>query len=325
MLDAYLKELGKVQSAVSAQAAVASGANPAAAAPPDAMVVRTGDAASGGAGSMNIVTDVKQQARWLLHEAVEQISLGNYDEADAKIAAAEKLDVKWGLFEDTPTKVRKELDKQRPKTVAVKPTPSGKPGDRKTARAKLREARNALSGHQYDLAEALAREVKGWKLGFGLFEDNPDKVMAAARALRRRDKIRNASPREQASPGVYDILVQESRQLMKAGNLDAAEMKARQAQRMNVVPPLTADRAEAVLHDIEMARTGKAPATPAAESPSLAAEREANDLLAQGQQAKAAARFAEAERLRRLEPGAAPAVDPAVQKVGDEEPGPSRS
>ena len=38
------------------------------------------------------------------------------------------------------------------------------------------------------------------------------------------------------------------------GKLDEAEAKARQAQRMNVVPALTADRAESVLHEIAMAR-----------------------------------------------------------------------
>ena len=91
----------------------------------------------------------------------------------------------------------------------------------------LREARTALSNHQYDQAEAIAKEVKGWNLSYGLFEDNPDKVAAAARALRKRDKIRNTTPREQASQGVYDVLVQESRQLVKIGKLDEAEAKAR--------------------------------------------------------------------------------------------------
>ena len=122
----------------------------------------------------------------------------------------------------------------------------------------LREARTALSNHQYDQAESIAQEVKGWNLSFGLFEDNPDKVAAAARALRKRDKIRTTTPREQASQGVYDVLVQESRQLVKIGKLDEAEVKVRQAQRMNVIPALTADRAESVLHDIAMARAGPA-------------------------------------------------------------------
>ena len=75
--------------------------------------------------------------------------------------------------------------------------------------------------------------------------------------MRRRDKIRNTPTRDQSSQGVYDILVQEARQLISVGKLDEAEAKARQAQRMNVVPPLTADRAESVLHEIAMARAQK--------------------------------------------------------------------
>src|SRR5262249_51031956 len=119
---------------------------------------------------------------------------------------------------------------------------------------KLKEARAAIAANDFEQAEAIALDVKSWGLTYGMFEDNPDKVAAAARALRRRDAVRNSSPREQPSQGVYDVLVQEARQLMAAGRLDQAEAKAKQAQRMNVVPAVTADRAEAVLHEIAMAK-----------------------------------------------------------------------
>ena len=114
---------------------------------------------------------------------------------------------------------------------------------------------------------------------------------------------------------------------MKLGRLNEAEAEALQAQRMNVVPALTADRAESVLHDIAMARVRSvsgAAATPAAEPPSLVAEHEANDLLDKGDQAKPAAKFAGSEKLRGKESGraaigqaletAAPSVDASIQK-----------
>ena len=104
-------------------------------------------------------------------------------------------------------------------------TAADQPHDRRTARNKLKEARAALANRQFEQAEAIALDVKGWGLTYGLFEDNPDKVAAAARALRRRDKIRNTPTREQSSQGVYDILVQESRQLMSVGKLDEAEAR----------------------------------------------------------------------------------------------------
>ena len=299
------------------------------AAPATTSVIQSGDPARGGAGDVAITPDVKQHAVWLLHEAREQMAQGNFDAAEKKIAEAEAIDIKWGLFDDTPTKVRTDLNKERPKSLAsTSKRAQSLPHNRENAHALLREARAVLANHQIDQAEAIAQEVKSWNLSYSFFGDNPDKVAAAARALRKRDKIRNTPTRERASQGVYDVLVQESRQLMKLGKLNEAEAKALQAQRMNVVPALTADRAESVLHDIAMARvrsgSGSPAATPAAEPPSLVAEHEANDLLNKGDQAKAAAKFVESEKLRDKESGraaigqalatAAPSVDASIQK-----------
>ena len=299
------------------------------AAPATTSVIQSGDPARGGAGDVAITSDVKQHAVWLLHEAREQMAQGNFDAAEKKIAEAEAIDIKWGLFDDTPTKVRTDLNKERPKNLASTSKPAQSlPHNRENAHALLREARAVLANHQIDQAETIAQEVKSWNLSYSFFGDNPDKVAAAARALRKRDKIRNTPTRERASQGVYDVLVQESRQLMKLGKLNEAEAKVLQAQRMNVVPALTADRAESVLHDIAMARvrsgSGSPAATPAAEPPSLVAEPEANDLLDKGDQAKAATKFVESEKLRDKESGraaigqalatAAPAVDASIQK-----------
>ena len=347
-LDAYLKELAKAKSTVAsapAPASPVSATQPSAAASARPQPVALGAARPGapapGPTSPNQVPpsiDTKQRARWLLHEAREQLQLGNYDVAQRKAGEAEALDVKWGLFDDTPAKVTEDINKARPKAVASAGRPTTSlPHDRKTARVKLREARTAMNNRQFEQAEAIALDVKTWGLTYGLFEDNPDKIAAAARALRRRDKIRNTSPRDQSSTGVYDILVQESRQLMSRGMLDEAEAKARQAQRMNVVPPLTADRAESVLHQIAMVRAQKAPspvaALPAAEPPSVKLEREANALLAKGDQDAAAAKFSEAERTNVGEAMAAvnakaavpsaPVADAAVQQIAAVDAGPA--
>ncbi len=178
--------------------------------------------------------------------------------------------------------------------------------------------------------------MKSWNLNYGMFEDNPDKVAAAARALRKRDSARNAGPREQPSQGVYDVLVRESRELLAAGKLDDAESKAKRAQRMNVVPSVTADRADDVLHDIAMTRSrkgdskddkaiavagatavaGAAGIAVAVESASAKAEREADELVNKGDGKAAAAKFAEAEALCAEEAGqpvdAAAALAPAA-------------
>ena len=45
-----------------------------------------------------VTPDVKQHAAALLHEAREQMAQGNFDAAEKKIAEAEAIDIKWGLF-----------------------------------------------------------------------------------------------------------------------------------------------------------------------------------------------------------------------------------
>ena len=273
-LDAYLKELSKVRASSAAALTDNRHVKPRAdersarrqlrlprqATPATTRFIQSGDPARGGAGDVTVTPDIKQHAVWLLHEAREQMAQGNLDAAEKKIVEAEAIDIKWGLFDDTPTKVRTDLDKERPKHLASKSKATKSlPHNRENAHALLSEARAALANHQIDQAESIAQEVKSWNLSYSLFGENPDKVAAAARALRKRDKIRNTPSREQPSQGVYDVLVQESRQLMKLGKLKEAEAKALQAQRMNVVPALTADRAESVLHDIAMARVHRCP------------------------------------------------------------------
>ena len=268
ILDAYLKELAGVRKATQA----APGGMPPAVTPtpvvapavtaasPGTPVASPGPVASAGGMTSQALSppEAKQRARWLLHEGRENLLKGNYDLAQAKVDEARSLDVQWGLFDDTPDKLQEDISNVRPKVVAKAPgADAGQPHDRRTAKAKLREARAMMNDRQFEEAEALALEIKRWGLSYGLFDDTPDKVAAAARALRRRDKIRNLPPRERSSQGVYDELVQESRQYMKAGRLDEAEEKAKKAQRMGVVPGLETDRAESVLHEIAMIRAKK--------------------------------------------------------------------
>ncbi|WP_337177834.1 type II secretory pathway, component PulD, partial [Paludisphaera sp.] len=314
LLDDYVRELKRVKGA--APAATPPATTPAPAERPVAVTATPSapPVASRTGTTEGEEPDLKQKGRWLLQEAGELIMTGDYDAAEAKIDEADALGVKWGLFDSTPAKARQALAKARPKADPAAAAPT-KVVDHKAAKARLAEARAALADRQFESAEAIALEVKGWGLSYGMFEDNPDKVAAAARALRKRDAIRGADPKEQSSPGVYDVLVQESRQLVKVGKLAEAEAKARQAQAMNVVPALTADRAEAVLHEIALIKA--APTAPAAESAADAAELEADALLARNDQAAAAAKFAEAQRLRSAERGATnPPLDLAVVKSG---------
>ncbi len=289
-----------------------------------AMTPAVAASAAGDTGPRLGTTDAKQKARWLLSRAREEGKLGHYDEAEAMVANADALGVKWGLFDDTPAKVREAIAKVRPRlapATQAAAAPDGAPHNRRAAQARLKEGHAYLASGQFEQAEAIALEVNSWGLSYGMFEDNPTKLGNAARALRKREHLRNASPRGQVSQAVYDASVRQARSLMVAGQFDAAEAKAREALRLNVVPALTADRAESVLHDIKMARVrspqgmpAAVAAAPAGETPAARAEREANALLAQNQTQAAALKFAEADRARDMEAQTAK-PDPAVRQV----------
>ncbi|MDX2035767.1 MAG: type II secretory pathway, component PulD, partial [Isosphaeraceae bacterium] len=276
----------------------------------------TGDAPRG-------TSDGKQQARWMLQQAREQIRMGNYAEAGELITRVQSMNVKWSLFDDTPAKVQETLDKARPKAEGV----ASAARDRESAKRLIKDGRQALAAGEYEKAEAIALEVNGWGLNFSVLEDNPSKLASAARALRRRDALRNAPAKAQPSQGVYEALVQEARTLASQGKLEEAEAKARRAQGMNVVPALSTERAEEVLHDIAMAKArgaqpgmvAQAPVDAAVlpagnEPPAIVAEREGNRLLAQGDQAAAETKFREAAQLETAPaPALAPPGDTAVQ------------
>ena len=201
----------------------------------------------------------------------EQLLLGNYDLAQAKVDEAEALDVKWGLFDDTPAKVGREIKKLRPRSSAQSAALAAwtEPHDRRTARAKLREARAMLNNRQFEQAEAIALEVKNWGLTYGVLRGQSRQGgrrgpgLAPPRQDPQHAAARAVEPGSLRHPGAGIAPAD-----FKAGKLDEAETKARMAQRMNVVPPLTADRAETVLHEIAMARPAEAaPAVAAVAAP----------------------------------------------------------
>lgn len=260
-----------------------------------------GPAAPAAAPARGGLGDDKQAARWMLQQAREMAAQGHHDEALKKVAEARAMNVRWTLFDETPAKVEELIRKSRPAAAAAT-------GDRRQAKSKLKDARAALANGQTEQAEGLAREVAAWNLRYTMLDDNPEKVLAAVRAVQRRDAMRKGGVGAGLGQDVYKMLVEEARSALNQGQLEIAEAKAQQAHRMNVAVPVTADRAEAVLHDIVMARArGQA-----GDAPSVAAERQANELLAAGQRDDATAKFLEAERLRAAETITPSSTDPAV-------------
>ena len=133
--------------------------------------------------------DTKQKARWLLELAREQIRKGHFDIAERALAEARSLDVKWTVFDETPDRMTDALNKAKDKAKTAAQPP---PHDRRTARARLKEARAALAANKLDRAEQLVAAVRSWNVGYGLFDDTPDKVASAIVTARRREALRNA-------------------------------------------------------------------------------------------------------------------------------------
>ena len=91
------------------------------------------------ANQVTTTVDTKQRGRWLLHEARSSFTWAITTLAQQKVDEAEALDIKWGLFDDTPAKVTEEIKKARPEDRGARRANRGdQPHDRRTARAKLR-------------------------------------------------------------------------------------------------------------------------------------------------------------------------------------------
>ncbi len=138
--------------------------------------------------------DAKQNARWQLQMAREQIALKHFEAAEKLVAEVRSMNVKWGYFDDTPDKVAETLAKLKAKEGAITRNAANAslPRDRRTARLMLRDARVALEANQFDKADAIAREVQSWNLRYGLFDDTPEKVAEAAADAHRRASVRDA-------------------------------------------------------------------------------------------------------------------------------------
>lgn len=136
--------------------------------------------------------ETKQRGRWLLSMAREQIYRGNYDEAKAIAAKVKQMNIPWGRFDDSPEKVTEALEKAEELKNNRASDPSKKSSfDRRTAKARLREARAALLHGELDQAEAIANEVNSWRVGFFFFDDTPAKVFSAIDTARRGQSIRS--------------------------------------------------------------------------------------------------------------------------------------
>lgn len=145
-----------------------------------------------GSAAWRDTSDSKQKARWLLQLAREQILKRNFEVAGQAIAEARGMNIKWSLFDETPERVTEALEKARVREGPPPVDDPATPRDRKSAKAQLRAARESIQANDLDRAEAIVREVRSWGIGFGFFDDTPERVATTLLAARRREEARNA-------------------------------------------------------------------------------------------------------------------------------------
>ncbi|MBL8825141.1 MAG: hypothetical protein JNJ77_21315 [Planctomycetia bacterium] len=175
------------------------------------IVVARSRAAKSGTMTASAPADQKQaQAKQLCMQAMQALQAGDIVTAKKLTKQAEDLKVNMAWFEDyTPAKLNEAIARAERAGAASTKVASNVPSDPRVA---VKEARVALAQGNFDRAQELCNSARLAKKDWGLFEDNPDKVLADV--MKSRETVNGKRAGE--------LLVQ-ARQHLNTGNLDEAE------------------------------------------------------------------------------------------------------
>jgi type II secretory pathway component GspD/PulD (secretin) len=244
----------------------------------DALIARA-EAARGGhpgapAAPAQTAAAPRDDPHALVKEGRARLAEGNYDAANAcMLRAKAAVGAKWGLFDDTPDQLQKDIIKARGKH------------DQEESVKVLVEARRLFAAHDYEGATRASYRAQTLHGPYGMFDlgDRPSKVLAdiqAARERERKTKIElpaalavnkdNKASKDQvakdpaappgkapAAPGAEDRargLLAQARLALRNNDLARARLLADQARDTGVVFNRPGeDSAEAVYRDIAQA------------------------------------------------------------------------
>ncbi|HEX4130456.1 MAG TPA: hypothetical protein VHZ24_10450 [Pirellulales bacterium] len=187
----------------------------------------------------------------LLIDARRALAVGDVRRATEALAKAKALDVKYEFHEDSPAKVEGAIAKyadlsQRP--AADKNSESYR---RRYAELQMQQAEELLRWRDFDEAERLANEAKRHGVAFGPFDANPDNLLKRIGETRHKRATPPVEPLPQravvdaAHPAAVanDLaqrklraleMVAKARAAINAGDADAAERLAREAEALGV-------------------------------------------------------------------------------------------
>ncbi|GIW80136.1 MAG: hypothetical protein KatS3mg105_1943 [Gemmatales bacterium] len=252
----------------------------------------------------------KAEAKALLEQAREHLSKGKLDEAE-RLASRVQVELAngWGLFEDSPHRVLRDIRRERTKR------------NRAEADALLAQARKDFEAGR--IAEAKSKALRAERLhgpySIWDFGDRPEKLLneiqVAEARIRMRERIQQNQKKEDAivdkpqeSRPIEEPMVARAKNLLKlarekvrAGDFATAEKLAEHVEKLGVNLAGSAETPQTIRRDIQLAK-GSVPQPPApgttanAQPPEDANKLKARQLLAEARQHKDKLELLEARR-----------------------------
>lgn len=224
----------------------------------------------------------REYVRQLLETARRDAKNMEFDAARAKVVQAQKIDTTYDVFDLRPEHVLAEIARMqparpegpsealanmtfepRPAANAEAATPSPQPvpqvPQKQQALELLAAAKQALAQGHAKEARELALQAQSMEVTWGLLEERPEHLLAdighqtgteifAASPAKTQQPQNSSQPEQQRALALS--MLKDARDLMKAGEFDAAHAKAAEAQQYEVTYGLFDDRPDLVLQEV---------------------------------------------------------------------------
>ena len=208
--------------------------------------------------------DEYQQATALLSQARAAMDAGKLSEAQQLVDKAATFNVSYGIFEDSPAIVSRDLRQLAGSGSAAYESfasaSADSSPDAEQARQLLRDAREALTHGRLTEAREKANKASRLNVSYNVLDDRPELVLndieAATRGQSgihsRHDNASGNANNDSAASTDAHQLVANARKALENGDPDAAQQFAVQAQQQDAAFGLLEDRPELVLEEAQL-------------------------------------------------------------------------
>jgi len=213
---------------------------------------------------------MKAQAVQMLADARVAMAAGRTAEARQLAFQAQQMDVTWTLFEDQPTHLLADLERQTNTQIIASTAPDKSAvKDAQQSRAAalelLKSARENLSTGKLEIAQQQATQAQGMDVSYGLFDDRPELVLQEVRVLASRQMMKPGQPAPAGTPAAAApaalasqaqkkeqalALLHAAREAMRSGDLATANARVQEAAGIDVAFGLFEDNPETVREDL---------------------------------------------------------------------------